>query len=176
MLKLRALIVAGLLFGATSLVAQEGPVNKHERKGFWIGFGLGYGWLHIEGADGSEGGFSGNFSLGGTISQHVLLGFQSNGWYKSESGIGIGFGTSTAAIHYYPSKTGGLFLTGGLGLGYFSVESFDTEVGFGMVIGGGWDLRVGRNISISPFFNIFGSNINSVTVTTIQTGAGIMFH
>ena len=45
-----------------------------------------------------------------------------------------------------------------------------------MVIGGGWDLRVGRNISISPFLNFFGSNINSTTVTTIQTGAGIMFH
>ena len=89
MLKLRALIVAGLLLGATSLVAQEGPVNKHERKGFWVGFGLGYGWLHIEGGSGSEGGFSGNFSIGGTISQNVLLGFQSNGWYKSESGFGI---------------------------------------------------------------------------------------
>ncbi len=94
----------------------------------------------------------------------------------SEDGVSLSFGTSTAAIHYYPSKTGGLFLTGGLGLGYFSVESLDTEVGFGMVIGGGWDLRIGRNISISPFFNIFGSNINSVTVTTIQTGAGMMFH
>jgi hypothetical protein len=94
----------------------------------------------------------------------------------SEDGVSLSFGTSTAAIHFYPSKTGGLFLTGGLGLATFKVEGFDAENDFGLVIGGGWDLRVGRNISISPFFNIFGSNINSVTVTTIQTGAGIMFH
>ena len=176
MLKLRALIVAGLLLGATSLVAQEGPVNKHERKGFWIGVGLGYGWLHLEGADGSEGGFSGTFSLGGTISQHVLLGFQSNGWYKSEDGVSLSFGTATAAIHFYPSKTGGLFLTGGLGLATFKLEGFDAENDVGLVVGGGWDLRVGRNISISPFVNFFGGTFDGITVTTIQTGAGIMFH
>ena len=176
MLKLRALMVAGLLLGATSLAAQEGPVSKHERKGFWIGVGMGYGWLHIEDVDGSEGGFSGNLSLGGTISQHVLLGFQSNGWYKSEDGVSLSFGTATAAIHFYPSKTGGLFLTGGLGLATLKAEGFDAETDFGLVIGGGWDLRVSRNISISPFLNIFGGSINSFTVTTIQTGAGIMFH
>ena len=88
----------------------------------------------------------------------------------------MSFGTATAAIHYYPSKTGGLFLTGGLGLAVFTVEDVDTETDLGLVIGGGWDLRVGRNISISPFLNIFGGSINSATVSTIQVGAGITFH
>ena len=176
MLKLRALIVAGLLLGATSLVAQEGTANKHERKGFWIGVGLGAGWLHIEGGDGSEAGFSGNLSLGGTISQNVLLGFQTNGWYKSESGTSISFGTATAVIHFYPSKTGGLFLTGGLGLATFKVEGFDAENDVGMVLGGGWDLRIARNTSISPFVNFFGGNFDGTMVTTFQVGAGVMFH
>jgi len=176
MLKLRALIVAGLLLGTTSLAAQEEPANKHERKGFWVGFGLGYGWLHIEDADGSEGGFSGNFSIGGTISQNVLLGFQTNGWYKSVDGVGLGFGTATAAVHFYPSKTGGLFLTGGLGLATFRLEGFDAENDFGLVLGGGWDLRVARNTSISPFVNFFGGSFDGTTVSVIQFGAGIMFH
>jgi len=56
--------------------------HPQERKGFWIGFGGGYGSadIHCDGCDGDrQGSFTGSFKLGGTLSDKVLLGVESNG-------------------------------------------------------------------------------------------------
>ena len=105
-----------------SALAQEQETNKHQRSGFFIGFGLGYGALAIEDVDGTEGALSGMLRLGGTLSDKLLLGIETNGWTKTESGVYTfqgsdarsTFSSLAAALQFYPSSTGGFFLSGGL--------------------------------------------------------------
>jgi hypothetical protein len=47
--------------------------NRQDRRGFWIGFGVGGGSFGCEDCN-REGGFSGHFKLGGTPSRKLLVG------------------------------------------------------------------------------------------------------
>ena len=51
----------------------------------------------------------------------------------------------------------GRLLLGGLGLGtiYAEIDGFgsDTETGAGALLGLGWDIRVGSNVSLTPSWN-----------------------
>ena len=44
----------------------------------------------------------------------------------------------------------GFFLTAGVGVGTVSYAD-ESESGLGVLIGIGWDVRLGRNISLTPF-------------------------
>jgi hypothetical protein len=150
-----------------------------ERSGFFIGLGLGYGSLDIT-CDGCEvdreGGLSGYLKLGGAISDQVLLGVESNGWYKSEEGVGITFGTLTGSVYVYPSATANFYLRGGAGLATFHVEDFDTETGFGWSVGLGYDIPIGTKTGLTPFANLSFGHINDATVNVLQLGLGINWY
>ncbi|HEX9631015.1 MAG TPA: hypothetical protein VGA02_01025 [Gemmatimonadales bacterium] len=170
-------LTAGLMPLAGPLGAQGlEAVNRHERKGFFIGFGFGYGGLSAEGADGTEGGVSGMLRIGGTLSQKLLIGVETNGWTKSEGGATLSFGTLTGAVQFYPAANAGFFLSGGAGLATITLTGFDPEYGLGVLLGLGYDARVGRNFSITPFLNGFASSIEGTTVSVGQLGVGVTFH
>ena len=84
---------AGVLFAALPCLAQQ-PGNSQERKGFWIGFGAGYGSAmasaSCEGCSGGgrDKGLTGFLKLGGTVNPRVLLGVESNAWTKSVDTLG----------------------------------------------------------------------------------------
>jgi len=88
--------------------------------------------------------------------------------------------TLTAAIRFYPSATGGFFLIGGLGLGTVSanVSGFGSasETGAGALLGLGYDLRVGRNVSLTPYWNGFAMNSSSDDANVGQLGLAITVH
>jgi hypothetical protein len=156
------------------------PVEQtFERSGFFIGLGLGYGSLDIT-CDGCEvdreGGLSGYFKLGGAVSSQVLLGVESNGWYKSEEGTSITFGTLTGSVYLYPSPAANFYLRGGAGLATFAVEDFDTETGFGWSVGLGYDIPIGRKSALTPFANLSFGHINDATVNVLQAGLGINWY
>ena len=154
--------------------------HPQKRAGFWFSAGLGYGSLGCQDCGTREGGPSGNISLGGTLSQKVLLGASSNAWVKSESGTTLTVRTLTAAIRFYPSATGGFFLIGGLGLGTVSanVSGFGSasETGAGALLGLGYDFRVGRNVSLTPYWNGFAMNSSSDNANVGQLGLAITVH
>jgi hypothetical protein len=154
--------------------------NRQARKGFWLNLGLGYGSLGCRDCDGREGSFSGGLALGGAVSQKVTLGLGSNGWYKSENGVSLTSGTLTAQIRFYPSATGGFFLLAGLGAGSVrvAVSGFgsETETGFGALLGLGYDIRVGTNVSITPFWNGFGVETSNTDANVGQIGLGLTVH
>ena len=62
---------------------------------------------------------------------------------------------------------------GGSGVSDFGSE---TETGFGALLGLGWDIRVGKNLSLTPFWNGFGVETDDVDVNVGQIGLGLTLH
>src|SRR5947207_10459363 len=101
-----ALAVITACLAGSALAQQPQPRQPLLRHGFWFSGGLGYGSLGCQDCDGRTGAVSGNISLGGTLSQKLLLGVSTNGWTKSESGSSLTVAAVTAAVRFYPSTNG----------------------------------------------------------------------
>src|SRR5574342_874795 len=109
---LRKLLAVFILcsVAAPVLPAQDpSGARPNTREGFWIGFGFGLGSTGADCTSCSNdrtSGFSGYLRMGGTVSRHVLLGGETNGWLHSESGVDetLGFASFVASI--YPSAAG----------------------------------------------------------------------
>jgi len=170
-----ALFSLALAF-ARPVAAQGVP----ERSGFWFNVGLGYGSLGCQDCGSREGAVSGGLALGGALSQKVMLGVGTNGWSKSENGGTLTVGTVSALIRFYPSRTGGFFLLGGLGIGtvHASVSGLgsDSETGAGALLGLGYDVRIGHNVSLTPFWNGFAINTTNTDANVGQIGVGLTVH
>ena len=78
-------------------------------------------------------------------------------------------------------------MTSGLGLGIVSVNNLTSGLsvkatGLGGVVGVGWDVRVGRKISLTPFYNGFWltpkqlGTLNLGWITSDQFGLGVSLH
>lgn len=184
---LRCLVVLAALAVA---LAPAAPAQGHPqtRQGFWIGFGLGYGSLSFScsGCSGSEGALSGYLKLGGTLSPKLLIGGETNGWTKSESGLTVTAGNASAAVYFYPAPASGFFLRGGLGLARASASGGGvsaSQSGFGLVVGIGLDVRVGAKMSITPVANfnwgsltgdaVFGEPVKQ---SMFQLAVGLTWH
>jgi hypothetical protein len=176
MLVLGAMAAIAILGSAGEAAAQAHP---HEREGFWISFGLGYGSLGIEGFSDREDGLSGNLSLGGTISPRFLLGAGTTGWTKEVDGVRVNFATLLLVSRLYPQADGGFFVNLGLGAGQVSLSQGSTTVsesGGGALLGLGYDVRVGPGWSLSPYVNAIGFSIDGEQADVFQFGLGITFH
>jgi hypothetical protein len=169
---------------ATVTAAQAMPEpNLPRRRGFWFNGGLGYGTAGCNEeflCSGREGGFSGTLSIGGTLGQNVLLGAMSNGWIKDEAGVELTIGTLVGMVRFYPSAAGRFFLQGGLGYGVveLSVDGFgsEDESGVGSMVGLGYDIRIGNNVSLTPYLNGFATGTESATWSVGQFGLSITTH
>lgn len=173
--------------------AAQGTAGTHEHRGFWIGFGVGGGVNLSDGLDGERlSGGSGYLRLGGTPSQRVLLGFEGNFWGRDRNGAGIARGNGSFVAMFYPSDQGA-FVKGGLGWATISRASTDgntttttAEGGFGLTVGAGWDVRLGRNLYLTPnvdaLFQWFKSKDDPVlgripgTNTLLLFGLGLTWH
>jgi hypothetical protein len=168
-------VVVAVASSAASAHAQ----NAQIRDGFWFSGGHGNGSLGCDKCGGTrEGGLSGDLSLGGTISPRFLLGVGTSGWTKSEQGATLTVGTLDARVRFYPSTTGGFFLTGGLGFASVRQTGFGTatENGVGTILGLGWDIRVARNASITPYWNAFAMKNNNTDANVGQMGLAVTLH
>lgn len=168
------------LIASVSAAESLGAQNAQIRDGFWVSGGLGYGLLGCDACPTREGGFSGGLSLGGTISPRFLLGVGTAGWSKSEQGETLTAGILDARVRFYPSATGGFFLTGGAGVGSVSSElsglGTETETGFGVILGLGYDLRVSRNTSVTWFWNGFAMRNSNTDANVGQMGIAVTLH
>ena len=81
--------------------------------------------------------------MGTAIGNRVLFGVGTTGFAKEVLGEALSVGTLDARIRFYPVKTSGFFMNAGAGLGTL-LYAGDSELGFGMMLGLGWDIRVGR--------------------------------
>jgi hypothetical protein len=167
-------VIAAVAVSAASAHAQ----NAQIRDGFWVSGGLGYGSLGCDNCGSREGSLSGDLSLGGTISPRFLLGVGSSAWSKSEQGVTMTVGTLDARVRFYPSTTGGFFLTGGIGVGQARLSGFGnySETGVGTILGLGWDIRVAKNTSITPYWNGFAMKNDNTDANVGQVGLAVTLH
>lgn len=174
-------VCALLLSAAVTAQAQDAPL----RQGLWLGAGIGYGSMGLS-CDGCEaldlereGGFSGYFKLGGTLNPNVLLGMELNGWTKSEGGATVSMGNLSGAAYWYPMTTAGFFVKGGAGYSVLSADdglSTGSESGFGLLAGLGYDIKVGRNLSITPVANWFRGGFDGGSTNVLQLAVGVTSH
>ena len=174
-------LFAVCMIGSLSAVADAQAQNAQTRDGFWMSGGLGYGTLGCEACgDTREGGLSVDLSIGGTISPRFLIGAGTSGWTKSEGGSTLTMGLLDARVRFYPWSRGGMFVTGGVGVGSVQ-ETFDgfgsqTETGVGVSLGLGYDFRVSPNMSVTPTWSGFAMR-NDVTDANVgQLGIAVTLH
>ncbi len=163
MKSLRATILcATVMFGSVApLSAQDSDRPPVEHRGMWLSGGLGGG-----STDNDEGGFVSNeddggpaayFRLGGTVSQHILLGGEVIGMTFDRDGTDVSFANVTFTLLYDPAQPGGFFAKGGIGFASV-MTSLDTgggtfttdDEGFGVTLGVGYDIRIGDNLYLTP--------------------------
>ena len=145
------------------------------RDGFWFTVGMGYGTAGCEDCFGRDSGLSGGLALGATLGDHVLLGVGTTGFAREIEGELFTIGTLDARVRVYPAKRSGFFINAGLGLGSASYAS-EYEFGLGAMLGVGWDIRVGRNVSLTPFWNGFAMANSNVDFNVGQIGIGVTIH
>ena len=142
---MRTLITTSL---ATMLVLSSVSAQR-VHQGFWIGMSPGgVGVVHTEGLA-----YPLYLRLGGTINQRLLVGLE---WYNVVLDVNPAAGAAnlTAVALLYPSQKGVLFTRAGLGIGRAesSCPDRDSDVasGLGVTLGSGIDIRMGRNVYLTP--------------------------
>jgi hypothetical protein len=148
---------------------------KNARSGVWFNAGLGYGTVGCQDCDSREDGLSGNLTIGGTLNDRFLIGFGTAGFTKSIDGERFNVGHYDARVRFYPSRTNGFFVTGGAGIGRMSFEG-ESETGLSVLLGLGYDIRVAKNVSLTPFWNGYAMSNSNVDANVGQLGIGITIH
>lgn len=189
------LLIATLLACLSSSTQAQSSPRANARQGFWVGFGLGSGSAGTNCTSCSSDrftGLSGYARLGGTLSRSILLGFETNGWLHSEAGVDETIGFGSFVVLWYPSPTGALFLKVGIGgMSYRADNGVDrlTAAAPSASIGIGYEMRVGRNMSVVPYVNSLASSSvrlqfdgvpistgEDISINLFQFGLGLTWH
>jgi hypothetical protein len=179
-MRIASLVLGLALISSVPAFAQV-PVSNagsrlQTREGFWFNAGMGFGSLGCDNCDGArESGLSGGLSLGTAITDRLMLGVGTTGFAKSVDGEMFSVGTLDARLRFYPKRESGFNLTTGLGIGSMSYAG-ESEIGLGLMLGVGWDIRIAKNVSISPFWNGFAMRNSNVDANVGQFGVGITIH
>jgi hypothetical protein len=171
---------AALLVCLTQVAAAQGRARQDQ--GPWFSIGVGYSMADFDcdncASTNREDNIGGQIAAGGTLSAHLLLGIEGDGWIKTKSGVRSQFAAVTAAVYFYPSASANFFLKGGAGLAEYSFSNGGAEdSGLGLMGGAGFDLPIGGILYITPVatFN-YGSmgdkaGANDVTINWVTLGA-----
>ena len=190
------LLLAAAPLAAQDSTATDSTVTKHLREGFWLRIGLGYGWI-----DGNLGGDlneeleafsapSGFLALGGQPSANVGIGVTVNSLRESKSDE-KSLSAIIAPTVFWHDKNSGFYTQFAIGLAIYTEETTAGDfsgTGFGLMAGLGIDLRVARNLSITPYGNLIysrlgslefeGRNVPGINMSTMlyQIGASLTVH
>jgi hypothetical protein len=166
----------------------DGGSNNNDRRGFWLGIGLGGGAESFDAKDGlgwseEHWGGAAHLKLGGTVSQNFLLGAELQGWGRNYGSYDRSLSSLMIIGQWYVIPRGPIFVKGGLGL---TRDQFTNRVlggppdfhqdGTGLVLGVGLDGRVARNVSITPFLDLIAHRYRDQDERLLNIGVGVTFH
>ena len=150
---------------------------ESERHGFWLNVGVAAGaenfrYENEAGCNGTIGTYqrcdalfkpSLSLALGGTVSPYLRLGGEVNAWLYEHNDIELGHVTSylvggLLTGQVYPVPRLGLFGKAGIGISRsgesFSYSSGVKETGFAYLLGAGYEIRLSRNLFLTPGVNV----------------------
>ncbi len=174
-LHITSLTVFLLLCAASESTAQA----RHRHDGFWIGFGVGGGVNTSDNVeDGKRGGGALYVRLGGTLSQKWLLGGEISVWGRQEdtilgdNSVSLTRSNATFTAMFFPSNNGGFFLKGGIGGANVELQAGGVKVseqGVGTTLGLGYDIRLGRNLYLTPNLDVLIQSFETSNETTTNS-------
>ena len=137
-----------------------------------------------------QGGVTGFVKLGGAPSRTLLIGAALNGWAHSDGSATETMANVSASLYLYPRRRSGFFVTGGVGLSNYHINSTPSwdGTGWGFTAGAGYDLRFGRDVSLTPVVNYTWGDVGDVNLGSSGTvftgwrqnvfdvGLGVTFH
>ena len=184
-------LALGLLIPAGETFAQR----PQTREGFNVSFGFGGGSAGIDCRGCRPSRQSGTvfyLNVGSTINRRLTLGGELNAFARNSQNEDDRIGSLMAVAHFYPAPAMGFFLIGGGGMTSMSLDNrVDlvkvTSTGLGAEIGAGYDVRLGRNFSLTPYAAFVQgftgiaklngvSNYEKVTPNYVQFGLGFTWH
>jgi hypothetical protein len=192
---MRSFVWAGvlvLLAGGGGLSAQ-----RPHRSGLWgeLAPGVGYVRLACAGCPDVEtaSGVTSHFRIGGTVSQHVVMGVEAFSMIDrpfgttTEDSTSAESGTFAVIVMWFPGKSG-LFFKGGVGTSYGEfVIAADTSRGngLGLTFGMGWDFPISRKFAITGNLATYvtgmgdivlpGRRVEDVIATMYELSVGFTF-
>ena len=180
--KLVCAVSLALFFLAQTVSAEE----IYIRNGFWGGIDAGVGLLKPsfeEGDNEDDIAFYLGFKGGYTVNPNLLIGFEVGGWLLEASDLnepdeGKGISQVFLITQLYPSKESGFFAKAGGGyVSMWSNRSDDTrrKQGWGLTVGGGYDIKVNETVALSPFVNFDYGEAGNWDYTAITFGLGVTF-
>lgn len=163
------------------------------RHGFWFGAGLGVGAEAFDANDGlgwssDQGGGVGYLKLGGTVSQNLTLGVEGNLW--SSRYYAEGYDRTLSSLMFiaqvYPGARSGFFIKGGAGFAHDALRLYGPSYpttglvtdrdGSALALGLGYDVRVARNVSVTPTIDLLGQHYRTHDERVLSFGLGVTFH
>jgi hypothetical protein len=169
--------------------------NPQVRRGFWLGFGGGFGSANATcdacSAGQRENAAVGYFNLGGTIHNRLLLGGEVNLWSKDHEGITLNLYNILATATIYPQPSSNYFLKVGAGGAFIDTDihqdsrtiTVDLGNGLGLLVGAGYDIRVWTKASVTAGVNFWygkkfrGDSFASTwKQSVVDVTLGITFH
>ena len=196
-----ALCVIAMLCGTGIATAVAQRPSRPHRSGLWgeLGFGPGQVRIACSGCAGvvSSHGPTSFLRIGGTVSDHVVIGFEAFSLLDKAFHYSLDASTSTAEtataaviIMWYPGKTG-LFFKGGVGAagGQYTIPSSPTQAdtssgaGMGLTFGAGWDWSISRKFALTTNVATYvvavgdivlpGQRVDDVIATMYQFSIGV---
>ncbi|MGH7459497.1 MAG: hypothetical protein ACREMA_00535 [Longimicrobiales bacterium] len=157
----------------------------------WISAGAGGGWSRVACAIcrvQRNLGPTGYLRFGANVRPGLLLGAEGNVWTRVPGDDEREWVGAFSAVGYlYPRANGALYVKGGLGYLTYrsSAEDDDLTLGsVGVVLGAGYEFRVGSSLLLTNYVNLHASSfgslksgdtevISDVSVTLFQLGVGL---
>jgi hypothetical protein len=198
-----------ILLMTSTVIATGRPADAQApatHKGFWIGLAMGPGTSAVQcGGCVDQGTRSGIVFLAPVlwgVSEHAVLGLEAGVWISgwgafTESTLNQAQHVDVSGVVYiYPHTHSGLFLKAGFSVSGYRVSAPPLDrtaiAQPGALVGIGWNLRLSRQIHLTPLLQIAGAYLGRITeenerlqrhdVATnasqfiLGLGIGVMFH
>lgn len=182
----RAILLVLFGLGAAACASSHGPQRPH-RTGLWGEIMVGGGRLRMACSSCGDSiivapGGGGLLRIGGTLSDNVLIGWESAGFLDETFGFApddsatvARMETVTIVVLWFPWRAG-MFVKGGVGVaqGRFSVPTGGTQVdstmgtGIGMTFGLGWDVPISRKFALTANAGVFITAIGDIVLPTTR--------